>query len=304
MSKLSVMERITDLRTVWKHEAQDFSKWLAEEDKLALLAEAVELDEIILVERESSVGGYNIDIFAYEEGTNRKIIIENQLENTNHDHLGKIITYAAGKDAEIIIWIVKRAREEHTQAVEWLNQHTDEKIGFYLLEIELWKIGDSLPAPKFNVIERPNEVIKYLNSNSLTDLRKTQLDYWQAFINYAFAKDEINKRFNQKTPKAHKWFHFRAGTTKYRIEFAVGNILQTYIIVDKDMQFYEKIKSEKDKIESELGFALEWCEDAPKRRRINISREGGIENKAKWNEYFDWYCKMALDLDKIAKRYL
>ena len=86
--------------------------------------------------------------------------IENQLEDTNHDHLGKIITYAAGKEASVIIWIVKRARDEHRQAVEWLNQHTDENIGFFLLEIELWKINGSVPAPRFNIVERPNDWAK------------------------------------------------------------------------------------------------------------------------------------------------
>ena len=116
---------------------------------------------MVLEETESAVGSFNVDIFAAEEGgTGRKIIIENQLEETNHDHLGKIITYASGKGAEVVIWIVKRARDEHKQAVEWLNQHTDKNIGFFLLEIELWKINDSLPAPKFNVVERPNDWAK------------------------------------------------------------------------------------------------------------------------------------------------
>lgn len=112
MSKLGKIERIDDLRTIWPHEANDFSKWLAQEENLALLSEAVGID-IVLEERESAVGGFSVDIFASEEGTGRKIIIENQLEETNHDHLGKIITYASGKEAQVIIWIVKRARDEH-----------------------------------------------------------------------------------------------------------------------------------------------------------------------------------------------
>lgn len=106
---------------------------------------------------ESNVGDFSVDLYATEEGTGRKIIIENQLEETNHDHLGKIITYASGKDAEVIIWIVKKARDEHRKAIEWLNQHTDENAAFFLIEIELWKINDSEPAPKFSIIERPND---------------------------------------------------------------------------------------------------------------------------------------------------
>ena len=124
--KLGKIRRITDLRTVWQHEAKDFSKWLAQESNLALLSEAIGID-IVLEELESSVGSFNVDLYAVEEGTDRKIIIENQLEDTNHDHLGKLITYASGKGAEVIVWIVKRARDEHRQAIEWLNQNTGVK---------------------------------------------------------------------------------------------------------------------------------------------------------------------------------
>ena len=117
-----------DLRDVWPHEALDFTKWLSENENLEILSEAVGI-ELELVETESSVGSFNVDIFADEVGTGRKVIIENQLEETNHDHLGKIITYAAGKDAEVVIWIVAHARDEHKQAIEWLNQHTEVASG-------------------------------------------------------------------------------------------------------------------------------------------------------------------------------
>ena len=154
--KLDKLKQIKDLREIWPNEAKDFTPWLAKEDNLDLLSETIGID-IVFEERESPVGNFSLDIFAKEESTDRTIIIENQLEDTNHDHLGKLITYASGKDASIIIWIVKKARDEHRQAIEWLNSHTDKEIGFYLLEIELWKIGDSNPAPKFNIVERPND---------------------------------------------------------------------------------------------------------------------------------------------------
>ena len=158
-TSLGTIKKIDDLRSVWPHEAHDFSKWLAKEENLTLLSETIGID-IVLEELESAVGGFNVDLYATEEGTGRKIIIENQLEDTNHDHLGKIITYASGKGAEVIVWIVKRARDEHRLAVEWLNQHTDSNIGIFLLEIELWQINDSPYAPKFNIVERPNDWAK------------------------------------------------------------------------------------------------------------------------------------------------
>ena len=164
MVNLSRLEEIKDLRTVWPHEALDFTPWLSQDDNISLLADAIGLD-IIVDETESSVGDFNVDIFASETGTDRKIIIENQLEDTNHDHLGKLITYASGKSADVIVWVVKHAREEHKAAIEWLNNHTDEKIGFFLCEIKLYRIGTSEPAVKFEVIEKPNDWTKEVKKN-------------------------------------------------------------------------------------------------------------------------------------------
>ena len=134
MNKLGKLEKV-NLRDIWPNEEYDFSVWLSKEENLKELSNTIGID-IVLEERESAVGKYSVDIYGKEEGTERKVVIENQLEDSNHDHLGKIITYASGKDAKTIIWIVKRARDEHRQAIEWLNSHTDEEVGFFLLEIE------------------------------------------------------------------------------------------------------------------------------------------------------------------------
>ena len=157
MVKLGSLKEVKDLRSVWPHEALDFTPWLAE--NIDFLGETLGLD-ITVEETESSVGSFNVDIFASEVGTDRKIIVENQLEDTNHDHLGKIITYASGKDADVIIWVVKHAREEHKAAIEWLNNHTDEKIEFFLCEIKLFQIGESSIAPSFVIVEKPNDWTK------------------------------------------------------------------------------------------------------------------------------------------------
>ena len=159
MINLSKLEEISDLRKVWPHEAQDFTPWLASEDNIGSLSDAIGID-IAIDEAESSVGDFSVDIFAREVDTGRRIIIENQLESTNHDHLGKLITYASGKSADIIVWVVKHAREEHRSAIEWLNIHTDDSVAFFLCEIKLYKIGNSLPAVKFEVVGRPNDWAK------------------------------------------------------------------------------------------------------------------------------------------------
>lgn len=134
MAVLGKLKKI-DLREAWKHEALDFTQWLAKDENLALLSEEIGVD-INLIETEANVGSFNVDILA-EDSNGRKIVIENQLESTNHDHLGKIITYASGYNAEIIIWIVKDVRNEHKQAIDWLNEHTDEKINFFAIKLEL-----------------------------------------------------------------------------------------------------------------------------------------------------------------------
>ena len=140
--KLGKLEEIKNLREVWTREAREFTTWLAQEENMALLGEALDID-IAVEEQEASVGDFRADIVATEARSGRRIVIENQLEDTNHDHLGKIITYASGRDAEIIVWVVRRAREEHRSAIEWLNNHTDENIGFFLCEVKLYRIGDS-----------------------------------------------------------------------------------------------------------------------------------------------------------------
>lgn len=131
MVALSTLEEIKDLRKIWPHESLDFTPWLAEDDNIALLGDALGLD-ISVDETESPVGDFSVDITAREVGTDRKIIIENQLGDTDHDHLGKVITYASGKGASIIIWVVKHARSEHRAAIEWLNSHTDDQVDFFL----------------------------------------------------------------------------------------------------------------------------------------------------------------------------
>ena len=143
-----------ELREAWPHEANDFTPWLAEH--ITELGDALGL-EIELQEQEASVGSFSLDLLARESVTDRTVIIENQLEPTNHDHLGKLLTYAGGSEANVIVWVAKNFRDEHRQAIDWLNQRTDDDTKFFGVAVELWKIGDSLPAPHFNVVSAPNE---------------------------------------------------------------------------------------------------------------------------------------------------
>lgn len=270
---LSKLKKL-DLRDVWKHEAFDFTNWLAEKDNLEALSEAIGVD-IKLIETEASVGSFNVDILAEEDLTAKKIIIENQLETTNHDHLGKVVTYAAGHDAKIIIWIVKDTKDEHQKAVEWLNDHTDESINFFLIRIELWQIDDSKPAPKFEIVVSPNEWAKAIKSNptksELTDTKLKQLDFWNKFKEFAkIAKVKISQ-----SPKPQHWFNVSIGSSKCHIALTINtkeNLMGCEIYIENDKSLFQHFKNEKDLIENELNQNVEWI-DAAKASRIKVSKK-------------------------------
>ena len=178
---LATLQEVEDLRGIWPDEARNFTPWLA--DHLDILGEAVGLN-LQLIQVEASVGKFFADIVASVEDDNgtQTVVIENQLAQTNHDHLGKIITYASGTNAQIVIWVVEDARSEHCQAIQWLNEHTDDNTSFYLVEVHAWKIGTSDPAPKFEVVERPNDWERTVrNMKSLTPAKEKQLEFWSAF---------------------------------------------------------------------------------------------------------------------------
>lgn len=306
MNALGTIKKIDDLRSVWPHEAQDFSKWLAKEENLLLLSDTIGID-IVLEELESAVGGFNVDLYASEEGTGRKIIIENQLEDTNHDHLGKIITYASGKGAEVIVWIVKRARDEHRLAIEWLNQHTDSNIGIFLLEIELWQINDSPYAPKFNIVERPNAWAKSVKATEgVSDTKKLQMEFWQAFVDYAFANHNFSHLFKARKPQPQHWYDLSMGKSAYHLCFTVNTQkkrIGTEIYISDDKETFNKFKLLGNEIEKSLGEKLEWIE-ASKACRILATKPGDIKKaQDTWAELFEWFMKVALKFREITQKF-
>lgn len=303
--KLGKLEKISDLRSIWKHEANDFTPWLAKEENLALLSDAVGID-IVLEEQESEVGDFSVDLFATEESTGRKIIIENQLEETNHDHLGKIITYASGKDAEVIIWIVKKARDEHRKAIEWLNQHTDENSAFFLIEIEVWKIDNSEPAPKFSIIERPNDWAKAMKKSAgLSQSGALKLEFWREFNNHAGSNALFNKTFKLRTPQAWNWYDLSIGSSAYHIDMTVNsqkNVITAGIYINEDKSIFNKLKDHSDEIEKELGSTIEWRE-AKVASRLIISQHFDINNRSEWELCRSWLYDMCLKIKAVIKKF-
>ena len=292
------------MRTIWNNEERDFSLWLAQEKGLAKLSEVIGVD-IVLIERESRVGGFSADLYAEVEGSEDKVIIENQLEDTNHDHLGKIITYASGKDAKYVIWIVKRARPEHRQAIEWLNAHTDEGVNFFLLEIELWRIGDSLPAPKFNVVALPNDWVREerRSTSEITERGKMCLDYWEAFNKYVSQHPEFMRQFKLRRSHPHHWYDLSIGIggviISLNAQFNKGTIDAGLYIRD-NKEFFERLKSHSEEIQEILGEEAEWRE-ARKDSRIMIVKSLDVSTPANREKAFEFYMQVAPLFKKIAK---
>ncbi len=297
-----------ELREAWKHEATNFTQWLSQEENLALLGDEIGFD-IKLLQTEAAVGSFNVDILAEEENTGRKIIIENQLEVTNHDHLGKIITYASGYDAQIIVWVVKDAREEHRQAVDWLNEHTDENTEFYLIQIELWQIENSPYAPKFEIISKPNDWTKAVRSsidtNELTDTKVKQLEFWTQFKEYA--KKRQTKLHLRKSYPQH-WTDISIGSANAHLSLTANSQegkfgVELYIPDNKDL--FQKLYRHKDEIEADIGERTEWMElPTKKASRIRLFEAGNFDDTSKWDDGFDWMLNEAEKFYRVFPKYI
>lgn len=308
MVNLSKLEEIKDLRTVWPHEALDFTPQLSQDDNITLLADSIGID-ITVDETESSVGDFNVDIFASETGTDRKIIIENQLEDTNHDHLGKLITYASGKSADIVIWVVKHAREEHKAAIEWLNNHTDDSVGFFLCEIKLYRIGNSEPAVKFEVIEKPNDWTKEIKkSESINETQQLRYDYWVAFEDYAFKNPSFAKNFKKRKPSKNHWLNFSIGSSACHIavsQIKQRNELDVELYISDDTELYNSLYENKTDIELTSGLSFDWRE-LPDRKasRIVLEKSVQLENKNAWGSQFEWLIDVMVKMKTTFSKYI
>ena len=298
-----------DIRELWKHEQYDFSEWLSKKENIENLNEILGLT-LVDISKETYVGSYRCDLFAKDETTGIKVIIENQLEMSNHDHLGKIITYASGLDAKVVVWIVKEAREEHRSAIEWLNNNTNSNVNFFLIEIHAYKIGNSDNAPMFQVIEQPNDFIKNNKSTNSSDtMNKSQsqrVEFWNQFNNVLV---ERGKPFNVRKATTDHWYNVAIGTSDAHIDITLVNKdsvigVELYITDDKDL--FDKLYQKKDEIEADLGFKLDW-------RRLNNSKASRIvtfikglnfDDHSNYNELMNKTIDLAVLMRNTFKKYI
>ncbi len=271
--KLGKLKKV-DLREYWKHEALDFTRWLALPENLEELGNEIGVD-ITLIQTEAGVGRFSADILAQEETSGRKIVIENQLETTDHSHLGQILTYAAGIEAEYIVWIVRDARDEHKQAVDWLNEHTDEKLNFFLIRIELWQIGDSNPAPKFVIVSRPNDWTKSIRGSTseqtaLSETKLLQLDFWQQLHDFAANQ---SPPLRLRTPRAQHWYDVAIGRSDCHVALTAliaENQIGCEIYIPNSKVLFHAFYSNQAAIEAALGITGLLWQELPEKKASRI----------------------------------
>jgi len=303
--KLEALQE-TPLREIWNREA-DFTNWLIKSKNLKLLSKeigiAISSDKTQI---EVSVGKFRVDILTQEENSTRKIVIENQFESTDHDHLGKIITYAAGFDAKIIIWIFEDVRDEHRQAIDWLNENTDEKVNFFAIKIELWKIGNSDPAPKFDIIAQPNYWVKALNeSKGHTELTIQQFEFWEALNEYIGSRDT---KVKTKKPKGQHYYEFSLSPKRETyLKLSVDHSKGFCSVAMYTAEHYLCWEENKEAIESETSLNLEWMEKLPNSdiysQIIAKKYDFNLYDTEAWNSYHEWLLSTLEKMESVFVKY-
>lgn len=306
-SELGRLEQV-DVRTVWTNEASEFTPWLARQENLDILGETLGLSlETESVEKE--VGSFRADIVCTDTGTGSIVLIENQLANTDHDHLGKLLTYAGGLQATTVLWLVTQFRDEHRAALDWLNSITPDDYRFFGLEIELWQIGESPVAPRFNIVSMPNNWSKSVASvtgrTTTSETKLTQLEYWEGLHSVLNA---LNGPISgNRKPQPQQWMSYAIGRTDFSLN-AVMQIWEGYVRVELYISGEgashrrAQLEQDKDQIEQELDFELEWGDQSPDARDQRISHYlRGIEprDKTNWSKQHDWLAQKLNTMHRV-----
>ena len=286
-----------EVREYWEHEAEEFTPWVANEiraEGISELEDSLGLD-LEIIEEEKSVGRYNVDILAEVVDDNRNVVIENQLNPSDHDHLGKSIAYASGVDADIIVWLAPRFYDEHRDAIQWLNENSREGVDLFAIRLEVWRIGDSEPAVRLNPVAEPSEWKEKAkrSEGELTETETLQEEFWTEF------RDRIEDRetpLSARKPYPEYYYNNPIGKTGFELQFTINsrdNKLGTGLVIRDDAEAYNQLTEDAQQIESEFDSELTWHKPeetraGKERSRIVITKSGDMTNTDRWDEYLDW----------------
>ena len=302
--KLGRIEKV-ELRTFWKKEDRDFTPWLAQEENIQLLSETIGI-ELEVQSQEEGVGPFRADILCMDTANNHFVLIENQLEKTDHTHLGQLMTYAAGLDAVSIVWIAQKFTEEHRAALDWLNRITDSTFNFFGIEIELFKIGDSAMAPMFNLVSKPNDwsksVKKTAASQNLTETKLLQQEYFQSLKDYMEGQKSFVKMQNASPQH---WTNIAIGKSNFNLSATVNskdNSINIWLNIygDNAKDLFEKLKSiSYSNSLQQISEDVIWdIMEGRKMSAVTLKSQGDFTNKKDWDRQFEWFQEY---LEKFTK---
>lgn len=292
-----------DLREIWLNEAFDFTRWLSTEENLAKLSAELGM-ELELEATEVPVGPYKADIVARDVSSNRKVVIENQLEKTDHSHLGQIITYASGLDAKVIIWIAKKFTEEHRSALDFLNEKTGADLQIFGLELKLFQIDDSRPALKFERVSTPNDYVSMTKAaeHSMSNTEKMYLEFWNQFKDYAVSAKTF---LRLGKPQPQNWYAVTIGRSNFWVSLLAVNQkkrigCEIYLSGPNAKKAFHLLEKQKTEIEKATG-ALDWqlLEEGQDSRIIVYRPDVDLSEKKNWDDAFKWLKERAETFHRI-----
>lgn len=291
-------------RKMWPNEALNFTPWLAE--NIAELGEKIGL-ELEVVGQEVSVGPYSADILAKDIDTDAYVVIENQLEKTNHDHLGKSITYASALNAKTIVWIATDFTEEHKKALDWLNDNTNEDLAFWGIQLELWQISEETASMRLNIVSRPSTSVKTIKSktNNESESRNIQLEFWTKFKEKLQATKKIP---SLQTPQPHYWFDVRIGRSNILLSNTCSpqkNMVGVRLYIRSSVVdvYYPALEAKKDEINKALGCEPTWNPNPDARdKTIAITYNTDLTDPEKREEALDWLVEQTLIFHRVFSK--
>lgn len=294
------------IRDVWKSEAEDFTPWLSE--NISVLSDALDMITLVSAEREGAAGDFNVDLIA-EDGNGNPVVIENQLEKSDHDHLGKLLTYMVSVGAKTAIWITPNPRPEHIAAVSWLNESYS--ADFYLLKVEAVRIDDSKPAPLFTLIVGPSEEVKQAGKvkEELGERGVLRKQFWAGLLD--FAKKEGIRTHSKISPGAYSWIGASTGINGVGYNYSIRQYDGTVeVYIDRGADFeewnrgmFEALQKSKGAIEKAFGGPLEWEELQGKRacRIKKTTKAGGYRSdESQWPEI---HKEMSLSMERLVRAF-
>ena len=304
MSPLERLEAV-DPRTHWADEAADFTPWVSSPEGLQLIGETLNLElETLSSSAEVPVGRFRADVVCVDtsESDNSLVLIENQLAPTDHNHVGQVLTYAAGLDAVTIIWIASEFREEHTAVIEWLNRITNERYRFFGLEIGLVKIGKCGPAATFSIVAKPNNWSRGLSQRAesgraATEGGRNHRRFWTAFVEGAGIQN--------RTPQPERWFSVGIGSSVANLS-AVRVVRSRSIKVELNLHgkerapYYAALLHQRAEIESELGSRVDFV-GRPRTSSVELTEGKDPLDEDDWPAQIEWFKDMFERFDRVFR---